>query len=118
MKASELRKIIQEEVKKTLTEDKTFPIGLEEILTMDDDIIIVIGNSSADLIGYKPEPDQLKKLDDIMRKYDFVPYKKPVGGMFSAGKIKYRLLGGGATYMSHLLDIYKQVKALKLSHSY
>ena len=120
MKISEFRKLIREEVKKTIKEATTYPIGIEEIRVDDGYLTIIIGNSSADLIGYRPTSDQLSKLEAIMKGIDDSAKRVPgpKGVQFTEGQIRYRLMRGASIYPDRLLKAMKQVNSLNMTHSY
>ncbi len=118
MKISEFKKLIREEVRKTIKEATTYPIGIEEIRVDDGYLTIIIGNSSADLIGYKPTSDQLSKLEAIMKGID-VSAKRvpgPKGVQFTEGEIRYQFTD--SIYSGRLLKAIDQVKSLNMTHSY
>jgi hypothetical protein len=114
MKKSEFRKLIREEVKSVISEAK-YPITVSEIMSINDMVVIVIGNSSADMIGYKPAPADLKSINSIMKEIGATPFKGSVGGDFSAGNISYACT---SVFMDELLTVTKKINALKLQHKY
>ena len=121
MKKLELQNLIREEIRKTLKEATTYPIGIQEInIDETDHLTIIIGNSSADLIGFNPTPDQLSKLDAIMKSIDSTAKRVsgPKGVQFTGGQLRYQLMQGASIYPARLLKAVEQVKALKMTHSY
>lgn len=114
MKIIEFKKLIREEVRKTLTEGK-YPISTSEIMSINDMVVIVIGNASADLIGYKPAPADLKRINDIMKEIGATPFRGSVGGDFSAGQMAYAC---SSVSMDELLMVTKKINALNLQHKY
>ena len=64
MKAQELRKLIREEVKKTLKEVTSYPINIAEIRPIGfNKAYIIVGNSSADMIGWEHDENDVKRID-------------------------------------------------------
>ena len=120
MKKSEFKKLIREEIKKTLNEATTYPIGIQEITIKNDRLTIIIGNSSADLIGFKPSPDELSKLDTIMKSIDSTAKRVsgPKGVQFTGGQLRYQLIAGASIYPARLLKAIDQVNALNMTHTY
>jgi hypothetical protein len=121
MNKSELKYLIREEVSKALNEaTATYPIGIQEIIIANDRLTIIIGNSSADLIGFNPDPAVLSKLDTIMKDIDDSAKRVsgPRGVQFAEGQIRYQLMRGASIYPTRLLKAMNQVNSLKMTHSY
>ena len=117
MKKSEFRSLIREEIKKTLNEDTTFPIGVTGVEAQGDKLIITIGNNSADLYGYKPKPAEVKKLNAIMQSLFMAkPIKLSSKGEFDEGVLAYDV--GTNITIKDILDAVKAVAALKMTHTY
>lgn len=116
MKISELRSLIKEEIKNTLNEETTFPIALYEISNRNNRLIFSIGNSGADLIGYEPTKQQLKKLDTIMRTVGANRIKSNARAEVSEGEIYYE--GAVSVTIADLLKVVQQVRALNMTYSY
>ena len=114
MKKLDLQKIIREEVRKTLNEG-TYTITVSEIVSIDDMVVIVIGNSSADMIGYKPASTDLKSINNIMKEIGATPFRGAVAGAFSAGQMAYVC---ASVSIDELLMATKKINALKLQHKY
>ena len=117
MKKSEFRSLIREEIKKTLNEDTTFPIGVTGVEAQGDKLIITIGNNSADLYGYKPKPAEVKKLNAIMQSLFLAkPIKRSSKGEFDEGVLAYDV--GTNITIKDILDAVKAVAALKMTYTY
>lgn len=114
MKITEFRKLIREEVRKTINEG-TYPITISEIMSINDMVIIVIGNSSADMIGYKPASTDLKSINSIMKEIGATPFRDAVGSDFSAGQMAYSC---ASVSIDELFMATNKINALKLQHKY
>jgi len=120
MKTSEFKKLIREEVK-TLLREATYPISIQEIkIDETDHLIIIIGNSRADLIGFEPTPEQLSKLDAIMKQLDSSAKRVPgpQGVQFTEGQLRYQLMYGASIYPDKFIKAVQQVEALGMKHNY
>lgn len=108
-------------VDEPLNEATTYPIGIQEIrIGVDNALVIIIGNSSADLVGFSPDPAVIAKLDTIMKGIDDSAKRVPgpKGVQFTEGQIRYRLMRGASIYPDRLLKAMKQVNSLNMTHSY
>ena len=117
MTKQELRSLIKEELRKSLNEDTTFPIEVTGIEAQGDKLIITIGNNSADLLGYKPKPAELKKLNSVMQSLFLAkPIKRSSKGEFDEGVLAYDV--GTNISIKDILDAVKAVASIKMTHTY
>lgn len=119
MTKSEFKALIREEIKNTLNEETTFPIGVSNIAADSDRLIITIGNNSADLLGYTPKPAELKKLNSVMSSHLMAKRIKPgYRAEFDQGGIAYEVGVASDISLKDLMDVVKAVQALNMKHSY
>jgi hypothetical protein len=131
MKASEFRKLIREEVKKTLNEEESYPINISEIRAKGySDFLIQVGNASADMIGWDHEENKnaIAKIDSIMesllsakrlkRKPSSEPDQPINKTEVKSGSLYYERKGQGPIYADHLFEAMEAIKKMNITYKY
>ena len=129
MKPTEFRKLIREEVKKTLNEASGYSINITEIRPTDfNKARIQVGNTEVYMAGWEHEEnkDEIAKIDSVMRKFLSAKRlsRKPAGEPdqpinkteSGSGTLYYEAIGSFNGI--DLVNAMKQIEAMNIKYNY
>ena len=129
MKTQEFRKLIREEARKVLKEVTSYPINITEIRPIAfNRAYIQVGNSSADMVGWEHDANDVKKIESILKEKLSATIKRlpskpsgepdqPISATEAKGGSLYFLAYGSFTG-TELMNAMQAIKALNIKYQY